>query len=231
MSCYGTSRTLCDIKDCEKCFPRSFASHEKAEFWSSQNEKTAREVLKGNSSKEFLFDCNNCNHTFSAILSNITKGRWCPYCSIPSKKLCDDKDCDHCFNKSFASHEKAEFWDKKNDFKPRDVLKGSGKEYRFKCGDCKHVFEKALNKTSTRWCPYCSSPPQKLCDKKKCTHCFNNSFASHEKAKYWHIANTETPRMVFKNAKKKYLFLCENKHTFEKSPNAINWVEKFCDQC
>jgi len=47
------------------------------------------------------------------------------------KKLCDKEDCKKCFEKSFASHEKAKYWSNKNELKPRQVFKSSGKKYFF----------------------------------------------------------------------------------------------------
>ena len=44
------------------------------------------------------------------------------------KKLCDKEDCKKCFEKSFASHEKAKYWSNTNELKPNQVSKGSGKK-------------------------------------------------------------------------------------------------------
>ena len=57
------------------------------------------------------------------------------------------------------------------------------------------------------WCNYCSH--HKLCKDNKCKNCFENSFASHEKFKYWNNANKLKPRDVFKNSKTKYIFDCD----------------------
>ena len=49
-----------------------------------------------------------------------------------TKQLCDKVDCQTCFDKSFASHEKSKFWSSKNgDVKPRQVFKGSSNKYWF----------------------------------------------------------------------------------------------------
>lgn len=40
-------------------------------------------------------------------------------------------------------------------------------------------------------------------------HCFNKSFASIKKSKYWSPNNTVIPREVFKKSDRKYLFICK----------------------
>ena len=70
-------------------FEKSFASHEKAKFWSSCNEK-GPEYYALNSHKTCWFNCDKCNHRFetkpNAVVSLNT---WCPYCV--NKKICLDE--------------------------------------------------------------------------------------------------------------------------------------------
>tara|TARA_Y100000739_G_C20574860_1_gene449707 strand:+ start:320 stop:1144 length:825 start_codon:yes stop_codon:yes gene_type:complete len=126
---------------------------------------------------------------------------------------------------SFASHEKAIFWHptKNNQLQPRDVFKGSPKKYWFKCGDCDHDFDSQLNRiTKGHRCSYCSN--RKLCYDINCTMCFNKSFASHEKSKFWHSTKNATvvPRNVFKGSAKKCWFKCEVcNNEFDKMINSI----------
>lgn len=47
------------------------------------------------------------------------------YCSKHPKKLCENKDCKACFEKSFASVDKSKFWSVKNKLNPRQVFKNS----------------------------------------------------------------------------------------------------------
>jgi very-short-patch-repair endonuclease len=61
------------------CFEKSFASHEKAKYWSDKNKEQPREIFKGSDLK-IIFDCNKCNHEFEARLAGINKGGWCPFC-------------------------------------------------------------------------------------------------------------------------------------------------------
>uniref|UniRef100_A0A6C0HL14 DUF559 domain-containing protein n=1 Tax=viral metagenome TaxID=1070528 RepID=A0A6C0HL14_9ZZZZ len=194
-------------------FDKSFASHEKAQYWSDKNELKPKNIAKF-SNKKYIFDC-NCGHEFETVLSHISRGSWCSYCSSPPQKLCNIEDCKTCFEKSFASHEKAQYWSDKNKLKPKQVMKGSHKKYIFDC-NCGHEFETVLSHISRgSWCSYCCNPPIKLCYKENCNMCYEKSFASHEKAKYWSDKNELFPTNVFKNANIKYIFNCNNcTHSF-----------------
>ena len=111
-------------------YEKSFAFHEKAQYWSDKNELKPNEISKWNKQK-FWFNCNTCNHSFESNISNIVnKNVWCSYCA--NKKLCDNNNCMDCFNKSFASHEKAQYWSNKNELKPRQIFKNSNNNYALK---------------------------------------------------------------------------------------------------
>ena len=60
---------------------KSFASHEKAKYWSSKNSILPRGVTKC-SNKKYWFECDKCNLCFYKTLSKITGPRngWCPHC-------------------------------------------------------------------------------------------------------------------------------------------------------
>jgi len=231
---YCRSNKLCNKETCKLCFEKSFASHDKAKYWSSKNNKRPRMVTKKSDSEKFWFDCEKCIHEFDSTLYNISQGKWCPYCAIPTKRFCNS-DCEVCFKKSFASHEKSQFWSDKNEIKPKDVLLGSNKSFKFNCGECHHEFEKTIGDItcSDGWCPYCCNPPQKLCSELNCNHCFNNSFASHEKHKYWSSENGNiTPRQVFKSSSAKYCFDCNVcGHPFNSRLSSITGHDSWCPYC
>ena len=184
-----------------------FSQHPKAKFWSEKNEKNPHEVAL-NSHKKIWFDC-ECGHEFESSLLNINQANnWCPYCSKPPQKLCDNENCKTCFEKSFVSHEKSSCWSSENELTPRQVFKGADrKKFKFNCDKCIHNFEIIVKSISTKgqWCSYCSH--QKLCENKECEMCFNNSFASVERSKYLHD-KTINARMLFKSTNKKYKFEC-----------------------
>ena len=220
---YCSRKKLCDNNECNTCFNKSCASHEKAKCWSSKNDKSPREVFL-NSHIKYWFNCDICNHDFESSETNINRGTWCPYCSDPPQKLCDSNNCVPCFNKSFASHEKAKYWSNENNKSPREVFLNSNNKYIFNCNTCHHEFDGGLGHINGgQWCPYCSNSPQKLCSNNECNHCFNNSFASHEKAKYWSEKNDNiNPRFVFKGSPDKYWFKCYNNHEFKSALLSIN---------
>lgn len=208
---------------------KSFASHEKAKYWSNNNELKPSEISKG-SSKHFYFNCDKCNHEFLMQLNVVTRGGWCNYCS--NTKLCDDNNCKICFDKSFASHEKSKYWSSKNDVTPRHVFKVTAKKYLFKCNTCNHEFINNPSHVSNgRWCPYCCVPQKQLCGSKECSDCYNKSFASHEKSVYWSDKNEVKPEFVMKNGDKKIWFNCDKcNHDFETQIKRVS-KDGWCPYC
>ena len=209
---YCKNQKLCDDENCESCFKKSFASHEKSIFWSDDNDTSPREIAKY-CNKKFWFDC-KCEHTFYCSPHHISYGHWCPYCK--SQKLCDDKNCIHCYEKSFASHTKSIYWSKKNKLSPREVFKSCNKKFIFDCDQCKHEITISPNNISGgKWCSYCAKSNAILCDDENCVHCFCRSFASNEKSIFWSDNNKVKPRDVFKSSASKFWFICECGNCFE----------------
>jgi len=150
-------------------FEKSFASHEKSIHWHpiKNGDKKPRDFFK-RSDKICWFKCDNCPHDFPKTLSEITridgKSSWCPYCSIPTKKICNENNCKHCFERSFASHELCKFWDyiKNKNTIPRNVIKSSCSEYYFICKEM-HSYKSApatiVNMNSG--CPICKHKTEK----------------------------------------------------------------------
>jgi len=215
-----------------KQLEKSFASHEKAQFWSSLNTLKPDEVCL-NSHKKFWFDCPKCNHSYESILNNINANdAGCPYCY--NRKLCGKEECIMCFEKSFASNEKTQFWSSKNNLSPLEVNKGTEKKYFFDCSNCGHELFISLKgiTDSNRWCCYCSH--QQLCEDKNCNFCFENSFASSDYAKYWNetMNSNVITRKTFKNTNKKYWFdCCVCKNSFEKRISDITSKNSWCPIC
>jgi very-short-patch-repair endonuclease len=221
---YCVNRKLC-TNDCVMCFNNSFASHEKAKYWSSKNKNILPRTIGLTSEKKYWFNCDKCLHNFEISPGLISQTNWCSYCS--NQKLCGE--CDICLDKSFASHEKAKYWSSKNIMYPIDIFKGSQKKYWFDCEKCSHEFISVIASVTTEhWCPYCSHT--KICTN-NCKMCFDNSFASHEKAKYWSSKNKCQSRDVFKNNIKKYWFDCDKcHHDFKARLNSIT-NGSWCPYC
>nr|WNL49532.1 restriction endonuclease [Marseillevirus sp.] len=227
---FCSSQKLCSSNKCKTCFEKSFASSDKAEFWSAEkNKQSPREVFVS-SKKKFWFECKKCKHSFEAILSNISKGQFCPFCS--NKALCSSSECRTCFKKSFASSNKVEFWSaEKNKKDPREMFFGSEKKFWFDCGKCSHSFEMRLGDISNgQFCPFCSN--KKLCPSPDCESCFEKSFASSNKSEFWDFKkNKGTPREVFAVSGKKFWFECGKcKHSFEAMLSNVS-KGKFCPFC
>jgi very-short-patch-repair endonuclease len=205
---------------------RSFASHEKAKYWSKKN-TICPELVFQNSHTKYLFDCDKCKHIFEKSPNKIiTENSWCQYCA--HQLLCDNDDCEHCFDNCFESHPKAKFWSKKNTKHPGDVFKKSGSKYWFDCHKCGHDYEKILCDMDRYDCPYCGS--QQLCTK-DCQTCFNKSFASSDKVKYLDPENNIDPRTIFKASEKKYDFICDKNHKFSAALNKITCDNTWCPNC
>ena len=96
---------------------------------------------------------------WSRIESNLNNinalNNWCSYCS--HQKLCEDNNCNMCFNNSFASTDKSTIWSSKNNLVPRQVFKSSSsKKYIFDCNRCNQEFTKIISDvTNGVGCPYC----------------------------------------------------------------------------
>jgi len=267
-----TAKKLCGFKNCEKCFNKSFASLQdltptensttkKVDCWNyEKNDKKPWEVFKSSNSK-FWFTCDNCSHDFDSALNNITNDKWCPYCCEPSKKFCDKykknyNNCQHCFNKSFASFKdltptensttkKVDCWDyEKNDKNPWKVTKSSHTKFWFKCDKCNHSFHCMIcNITNGYWCPYCSN--QKMCENnedKHCITCYKKSFASFDrltikgkkKVECWHPTENGDvkPCDLFRGTDKKYCFKCDNcPHSFDSKLDSITGKNSWCPYC
>jgi very-short-patch-repair endonuclease len=209
-------------------FERSFASHPKSKFWSDKNELKPHEVYKSNREK-YWFICDKCSHKFEIGLDKILyRNQWCSYCSCT--RLCENEKCEICFNKSFASHSKSKFWSKNNELKPRDVFKSSSNKFWFNCDKCLHTFDCSTgNVNNNYWCPYCSN--QKLCKNEECKDCFDKSFASQTKSKFWSNKNKLSPRQIHKCSSKKIFFICNKCYNeFDCSlANVIN--NSWCPYC
>lgn len=232
---YCAGFKLCENETCNDCFNRSFASHNRSKWWSRRNKSNPRMVAISSNSK-WWFDCDVCNHSFNSALFPIIKkegASWCPYCA--SKKLCDDDTCNWCFEKSFASHPRVKWWSSQNKVKPRNIMKATHDKYYFDCDACNHTFFTSIgsitNKKNPKWCPHCGN--SRLCDDKDCKWCFDHSFASHPRAKWWSPRNAINPRNISRRTGKKYEFKCERGHYFKASPDNVSKqnAPRWCPFC
>ena len=202
----GTNHILCDNKECIACYEKSFASNPRSKHLCNLNILNPRYIFKS-SDKKYFFNCDACNHSFEISPVKITyRNQWCPFCV--NKTLCDDLNCKTCFEKSFASHEKSKFFSNKNDLTARQVFKTSHNKFLLDCHQCKHSYLSQLSNVTSgdTGCPFCAS--KALCGNLECKTCFEKSFASHPKSKFWNKENKLRPEQVFKFCNKKILFDC-----------------------
>jgi hypothetical protein len=216
---------------------------------SKTSNKIINEEIEMNKIKDikliFITECENCGEDYVS-----RKRSWysedeiylCEECFISIlsieecrgtvKRLCENKDCKKCYLKSFVVNEKSEYWSENNELTPRQVFLNSHKKCLFNCAECGHEFVNDPQHINghNRWCSYCAN--KKLCDNYNCIPCFNKSFASHERSRYWSVKNNVSPRQVFLNTRAKYLFNCgECKHEFESTLIGINTTDKWCLYC
>ena len=157
---------LCDGVDCIECHEKSFASHPKSKFlYSDKNQNINQRQSFRCSAKKYSFRCRDCRHIFESRLSHITKqSRWCPFCS--NQRLCATETCGICFSKSFASHEKSQYFNeiKNNNIQPRQLFQSSPKKYCFTCVDCTRDFSARLTHITrmNSWCPFCKKKTEAL---------------------------------------------------------------------
>jgi very-short-patch-repair endonuclease len=230
---FCANQKLCTDNNCVSCYEKSFASQEKSKYWSSKNgDIIPRDVFKFSPSK-YYFDCIKCGHVFDIQLNSLGIGRFCQYCA--NRKICDNPDCTLCLNNSFASHPKSQYWckEKNGDITPRQVFKSCADKFWFTCYSCNHDFDIKLNNISSgnQWCPFCCTPTKQLCDDPQCNFCYEKSFASNPKSKYWckEQNGDATPRQIAKFCNKKFWFECESNHLFDVTLSHVmsgNWCPK-----
>ena len=234
--CSDRALILCHRTECTTCEERRFAYHKFAPYYSDKNEEDIWDLIKG-SGKYYLFTCDVCNHDSEQSLSNITRQDctgFCRYCS--GERFCGDLECKPCFDRSFGSHEKAQYWSEKNEKKPWEVSKGLFEpRFWFNCTDCGHEFAGRLshitNPNEQTWCPFCHT--EDLCQT-ECVICFPKSFASHEKVLCWSEKNERKAFQVRIGSNEFILFNCDIcHHEFEMQPNKV--VDKkrphWCPYC
>ena len=81
---YCSHQKLCDNNDCKMCYNNSFASIEQCKYLKNKT-INPRTIFKSTNTK-YEFICDKCNNTFEKIISDITRGIWCPFCVNKTEK-------------------------------------------------------------------------------------------------------------------------------------------------
>lgn len=207
---YCAGKRMCqDLKNCSICWEKSFASHEKAAFWShAKNIVPLNTVSRGSETKR-IFTCGTCSHDFAMSPAVIGMGCWCPFCSR-SRRCPDPETCKLCWDRCFASHPRAVCWNRdKNGMDPSAVSRGNDTLRHFTCDVCHHDFlATPMAVCAGSWCPFCAN--KRRCEStENCAICRERSFASHSRALQWHPRNNVRPDCVSRNSGQKFFFTCD----------------------
>lgn len=113
--CCFSPRKICpSSKKCKPCIRRSVAEYKIVEDLQKRhiaydcelNTLLPEEVTRSSSTK-FWWTCTmeDCQHVFKSTPNNvISGGRGCPYCSVSSRRFCDEIDkCTRCISRSLGS--------------------------------------------------------------------------------------------------------------------------------
>lgn len=157
---------LCGERNCMYCLPFSFASHPRADQWhpTKNGELKPYQVHRGSGIKAW-FKCDICLHDFNIKICKVSNDRWCSYCPGENgggvQLLCDDNDCEYCFNNSLASSSHAMklwFQEKNTNLDPRYIIKGSEIKCWFKCTICFNPFLTSVKHVYRgQSCPICKN--------------------------------------------------------------------------
>jgi len=130
-------------------------------------------------------------------------------------KLCDDVNCSICYNKSFASSDKAKYWSDKNPVSPRTVFKCSKKKFIFNCDTCSKEFTISLDHitNSGNWCKPCGyvSMKEKLSMKLE-------EFL--ERCKEVHGDTYDYSNFIYINSKTPGIIICKEHGEFSQTPDS-----------
>ena len=91
------------VEDIKKFNPKTENGKFKVDCWNVEKngDLTPRDVNK-TSRRSCWFTCDVCCHDFQRTIRMISlKNKWCPFCY--DGMVCDNDDCEICYNHSFAS--------------------------------------------------------------------------------------------------------------------------------
>ena len=148
------------------------------------------------------------------------------------KKLCSHSTCEHCFQRSLASHVRAPSFEalvNSPNTPPRLVCKGSNQWAFWTCDECSHVFRAQPVDVAVhgQWCPFCAN--RQICS---CAKCYPNSLAATlpTSKRFLSCGDVEDAALMRKTSNKKAKFECVHcKHQFEQTISDA--VKKPCKYC
>jgi hypothetical protein len=164
---------------------RLFINHRCMAYWhvdKNTAEKLDPNKLTMKSGKKAWFTCPNpeCEHVFQRKIGDMpddpTKNI-CPFCVKSSSRLCENTDptqggCVRCYNRTFATCEKASEWSSRNEKLAHQVMRSGRGSFWFTCSQCKHDYSALLTHAYVPGgapCPYCAG--RNVCDVAGCVTC------------------------------------------------------------
>lgn len=221
------TKRLCGISDCMSCFERSLDSHELAIWFRGfEGEAIEARFVLLFSGRRAVWKCDNCDHTFIARVSDVTKcGDWCPYCS--NHLICS---CAQCFEKSLAKvlPPTKRFLNCGEVDDATLMLAQSNKRARFECTVCNHWYDQRVADATKRGCKYCAN--KALCGNSDCQACCAKSIAGDEKMNMFWVSET-APHTVFRNSNQKYKWVCPDHGGWTATPNHVQREGSGCPYC
>lgn len=193
------------------------------DLWDYDKNTLSPENLSPKSHKKVWIKCENGhNHSYQRTLSGLDRSNniECLYCS--------DKKILKGFNDLATTYPKStKCWDYiKNMITPHDVVKGSGKKVWWKC-DKNHSYEKVIHLfvKSDNPCPYCNNV--------KLLSGFNDLQTTYpELTKMWdYRKNNIPPEKIICNSNKKFFWVCNKNHSYEKSIYQMKRTNNSCPIC
>ena len=152
----GISCKLCDDIACDLCFKNSLISVIEPEQWLQElNEDINPRMIHKGSNSRYWIKCITCKHIIHRRIDEFMISSTCSYCREFGASLCDNSNCSHCLNRSFASHPMSQYWDfTNNDGKlPRDFMRCSDAKCAFICNYCNNPYNNTLGGISKgHWC-------------------------------------------------------------------------------
>jgi very-short-patch-repair endonuclease len=203
---YCSNKKICDDTRCSICYNKSFASSERAQYWSTKNTINPRNVFKS-CNKKFIFNCNTCHNEFTATLNNISAGKWCKSCGQVKSHTAQMMKIDEFLERSKDAHGDTYDYSKV-------TMNGVDRPVTIVCkihGDFeqtpyKHYFDK-------NGCPACGIINR--ADSNRYTLC---EFVS--KANKVHQNKYDYSKVVYVNSQTPVIITCNEHGDFSQAPNS-----------
>lgn len=143
----GKRKPIKGINDLETLYP------EIAREWSKENKNRPSEFLS-QSNKVVIWECLKTSHKHGYFMSiqKRVKGRICPYCSKPARKILVG------FNDLESKYPVlCEEWSEKNFKNPSECLSSSNEKVWWNCRKCSHSWDAFIyNRVAGSGCPKCA---------------------------------------------------------------------------